>query len=30
VRTLVLGGCCMLLAAVLTLFVTDNAKKAGK
>jgi len=29
VRTLVLGGVCMLLAAVLTLFVTDNAKQAG-
>jgi maltose/moltooligosaccharide transporter len=27
VRTLVLGGCCMLLAAVLTLFVTDKAEK---
>ena len=27
VRTLVLGGCCMLLAAVLTLFVTDQAEK---
>jgi maltose/moltooligosaccharide transporter len=30
VRTLVLGGVCMLVAAVLTLFVTDNAKQAGK
>ncbi|QJE00777.1 SLC45 family MFS transporter [Massilia forsythiae] len=29
VRTLVLGGACMLLAAVLTTFVTDNAKQAG-
>jgi maltose/moltooligosaccharide transporter len=27
VLTLVLGGCCMLLAAVLTLFVTDKAEK---
>jgi len=27
VRTLVLGGCCMLLAAVLTLLVTDKAEK---
>ena len=25
VHTLVLGGCCMLVAAVLTIFVTDNA-----
>jgi maltose/moltooligosaccharide transporter len=30
VRTLVLGGVCMLVAAVLTLFVTDNAKQAAK
>jgi maltose/moltooligosaccharide transporter len=29
VRTLVLGGVCMLVAAVLTLFVTDNAKQAA-
>jgi maltose/moltooligosaccharide transporter len=29
VLTLVLGGACMLLAAVLTLFVTDNAKQAS-
>jgi maltose/moltooligosaccharide transporter len=30
VRTLVLGGACMLLAAILTMFVTDNAKQAAK
>jgi maltose/moltooligosaccharide transporter len=30
VRTLVLGGVCMLVAAVLTLFVTDNARQAAK
>jgi maltose/moltooligosaccharide transporter len=29
VRTLVLGGACMLLAAVLTLFVTDDADRAA-
>jgi maltose/moltooligosaccharide transporter len=30
VRTLVLGGVCMLVAAVLTLFVSDNARQAAK
>jgi maltose/moltooligosaccharide transporter len=29
VRTLVLGGVCMVLAAVLTLFVTDRAERAA-
>ena len=29
VRTLVLGGACMVLAAVLTLFVTDRAERAS-
>jgi maltose/moltooligosaccharide transporter len=29
VRTLVLGGACLLLAAVLTLFVTDRTERAG-
>ena len=28
--TLVLGGACMVLAALLTLFVTDNAKQATR
>jgi maltose/moltooligosaccharide transporter len=28
VLTLVLGGACMLLAAVLTMFVTDQAEKS--